>query len=125
MRLLTHNFLKSNVKGTEKGYPLKIEATEIVTEETPVDATFCVKMLSKLNYDALLGAVRELKEGGAEVPDLPLEASDIKESETMAQFHRVLFDIHVMEGHLICPDTGRRFPIKGGIPNMVLHEDEI
>jgi multifunctional methyltransferase subunit TRM112 len=115
---------------TEKGYPLKIEATEIVTEETPVDATFCVKMLSKLNYDALLGAVRELKEGGADLPDLPLDASDIietkEEEETiMAQFHRVLFDIHVMEGHLVCPDTGRRFPIKGGIPNMILHEDEI
>eukprot|EP00978_Attheya_sp_CCMP212_P029092 scaffold102214_cov38-Attheya_sp.AAC.1 len=118
--------INNNENRTEKGYPLKIEATEIVTEETPVDATFCVKMLSKLNYDALLGAVRELKEGGADLPDLPLEASDIKEeTETMAQFHRILFDIHVMEGHLICPDTGRRFPIKGGIPNMVLHEDEI
>jgi multifunctional methyltransferase subunit TRM112 len=28
-------------------------------------------------------------------------------------------------GHLVCPDTGRRFPINDGIPNMILHEDEL
>ena len=39
--------------------------------------------------------------------------------------HRVLFDIHVLGGHLVCPDTGRRFPIHDGIPNMILHEDEL
>ena len=36
-----------------------------------------------------------------------------------------LFEIHVMEGTLICPDTEREFPIKDGIPNMILHEDEL
>jgi uncharacterized protein YbaR (Trm112 family) len=36
-----------------------------------------------------------------------------------------LFEIHVMEGVLICPDTQREFPIKDGIPNMILHEDEL
>ena len=39
--------------------------------------------------------------------------------------HKILFDIHVHEGNLICPESGRRFPIKDGIPNMLLHEDEI
>jgi uncharacterized protein YbaR (Trm112 family) len=37
----------------------------------------------------------------------------------------VLFEIHIMEGILICPDTQREFPIKDGIPNMILHEDEL
>ena len=36
-----------------------------------------------------------------------------------------LFEIHIMEGTLICPDTLREFPIKDGIPNMILHEDEL
>ena len=36
-----------------------------------------------------------------------------------------LFEIHIMEGILICPDTQREFPIKDGIPNMILHEDEL
>lgn len=39
--------------------------------------------------------------------------------------HHVLLEVQVMEGNLVCPETGRRFPIKDGIPNMLLHEDEI
>ena len=33
--------------------------------------------------------------------------------------------MEVLEGALICPETGRRFPITGGIPNMLLNEDEV
>lgn len=29
------------------------------------------------------------------------------------------------EGSLICPETGRRFPVVKGIPNMLLNEDEV
>ena len=30
-----------------------------------------------------------------------------------------------MEGDLVCPQTGRKFPVKNGIPNMLLNEDEV
>ena len=33
--------------------------------------------------------------------------------------------VHVVEGCLVCPKSGRRFLINNGIPNMLLHEDEI
>lgn len=39
--------------------------------------------------------------------------------------HKLLLDVHVTEGALICPETGRRFPVHEGIPNMLLHEDEV
>jgi hypothetical protein len=26
---------------------------------------------------------------------------------------------------LVCPETGRKFPVNKGIPNMLLHEDEV
>lgn len=29
------------------------------------------------------------------------------------------------DGALICPETGRRFPVVNGIPNMLLNEDEV
>jgi uncharacterized protein YbaR (Trm112 family) len=29
------------------------------------------------------------------------------------------------EGNLVCPETGRRFPVAKGIPNMLLNEDEV
>ena len=39
--------------------------------------------------------------------------------------HHVLLEIEVMEGNLVCPETGRKFPITKGIPNMLLKEDEV
>ena len=40
-------------------------------------------------------------------------------------FHHALLEVHVQEGYLVCPDSGRRFPITKGIPNMLLNEDEV
>ena len=33
--------------------------------------------------------------------------------------------IEVMNGDLICPETGRKFPVTDGIPNMLANEDEV
>ena len=33
--------------------------------------------------------------------------------------------VEVIEGDLICPETGRKFPVSNGIPNMLLKEDEV
>ena len=144
MRLLTHNFLQSNVKGTDKGYPLIIEADEVVVEKSPLDTDLLLKLIPKLNYSVILGAVKQLSEstttatcatsGGAplefRLPDLPPElvhdTDELRNDvQLLANLHTVLMDVHVMEGNLSCPDTGRKFPIKEGIPNMILHEDEV
>ncbi len=39
--------------------------------------------------------------------------------------HQVLMEVEVMEGDLECPESGRKFPISEGIPNMLLREDEV
>lgn len=83
-------------------------------------------MLPKLDYPCLLGAVQQLAPKCETMPELPSEAPTGELDEaTVQNLHKVLFDIHIIEGNLICPDTGRKFPIKEGIPNMILHEDEI
>jgi multifunctional methyltransferase subunit TRM112 len=129
MRLLTHNYLQSNVKGTEKGYPLIVEATTVVVEESPVNAELLQKLLPKLDYAAVVQAAKQLSDpcqaAGIQLPELPETIENDMDEIVLANLHRVLFDLHVQEGHLICPDTGRKFPIKEGIPNMILHEDEI
>eukprot|EP00581_Thalassiosira_minuscula_P011611 CAMPEP_0183715240 /NCGR_PEP_ID=MMETSP0737-20130205/9554_1 /TAXON_ID=385413 /ORGANISM="Thalassiosira miniscula, Strain CCMP1093" /LENGTH=133 /DNA_ID=CAMNT_0025944329 /DNA_START=161 /DNA_END=562 /DNA_ORIENTATION=+ len=133
MRLLTHNFLKSSVKGTEKGYPLNIEVTTIRCEESPVDKEFLLNMLPKVNYAALRGAVQQVNPHcDPPLPELPedLDVSDEEGNKNLddaliANLHRVLFDIYLDEGWLVCPGTGRKFPVKQSIPNMILHEDEI
>jgi multifunctional methyltransferase subunit TRM112 len=45
--------------------------------------------------------------------------------DMLKELHHLLLEVHVLEGHLVCPESGRRFPIKDGIPNMLLHEDEV
>lgn len=128
MRLLTHNFLQSNVKGTEKGYPLRIDkGAELLVEDSPVDRNLVIKMLSKLDYDVLVTTTESLRQQDAGIPELPakLPHASVLQEETVAMYHKVLFDVHLLNGHLVCPDTGRKFPVKDGIPNMILHEDEI
>jgi len=50
---------------------------------------------------------------------------DFPPQELLEKLHHSLFEIHVVKGALVCPETGRKFPIDDGIPNMLLHEDEI
>lgn len=33
--------------------------------------------------------------------------------------------VEVMNGELVCPETGRKFPVTDGIPNMLANEDEV
>jgi len=84
-------------------------------------------MLSKLDYNALMTTTNLLRKQAVDIdiPTLPEKIPESIDDETIACYHKVLFDIHVMHGHLVCPDTGRKFPVKDGIPNMILHEDEI
>lgn len=37
--------------------------------------------------------------------------------------HHVLFDIHVIEGRLVCKESGQVFPIENGRANMMIPED--
>jgi len=45
--------------------------------------------------------------------------------EFLQKFHIVAFDIQLQEGRLVCPESGREFPVERGIPNMLLHDDEV
>lgn len=48
-----------------------------------------------------------------------------QDEEFLKLMHKVLLEYEVEEGELICPETGRKFPISKGIPNMLLQETEI
>ena len=118
---------------TTEGFPLIIEAEVIELEESPVDAQMLLRLLPKLDYSAVLQAVKQLapkcEEHQISMPDLPdvlpETLDETRDSALIANLHRVLFDIHLQEGWLVCPSSGRKFPVKDGIPNMILHEDEV
>ena len=46
------------------------------------------------------------------------------DEDFLRTFHHILLEVQVEEGALVCPETGRRFPISKGIPNLLLNEDE-
>jgi len=35
------------------------------------------------------------------------------------------YQVEVISGELVCPESGRKFSISKGIPNMLLNEDEL
>ena len=58
---------------------------------------------------------------------LPETISETSEQDEtfLKQMHKVLLEYEVEEGDLICPETGRKFPISKGVPNMLLQEVEV
>ncbi|CAN8020127.1 hypothetical protein HPB47_008295 [Ixodes persulcatus] len=124
MKLLTHNMMTSKcIKGVNVGFPLGIVAQE--TKEVSVDFNpeFVSRMIPKLDWDALYQAAESL--GCA--ADLPksLAPNYEHDQDFLKQAHHALFEVEVISGELVCPETGRKFPITNGIPNMLLNEDEV
>ncbi|CAM9532642.1 unnamed protein product [Ectocarpus sp. 12 AP-2014] len=123
MRLITHNMLKSNIKGVESGYPLGIEVVKMEEQELEFNPDFIRNMLAKLEWDAFRAAATALEAGG----ELPEEVTEEMkgDEEVLQRVHHALMEVHLVEGELVCPETGRKFPVRQGVPNMLLHEDEI
>jgi multifunctional methyltransferase subunit TRM112 len=81
-------------------------------------------MISRINYNAIYAACKNI--GLRELEEYVEISDQLKSNETfLRSLHHVLFEINIVDGFLICPTTGRKFPIKDGIPNMLLHEDEV
>lgn len=59
--------------------------------------------------------------------DIPKEFTEdiVSNQDTLQKLHHLLLEVDILEGQLECPETGRVFPIKDGIPNMLLNEDEV
>ncbi|EDQ88604.1 uncharacterized protein MONBRDRAFT_32793 [Monosiga brevicollis MX1] len=123
MKLLTHNMLKSHVKGVKDGYPLRLSASKVELKEVTFNADFVVRMLDRIVWPVLRQTAIEIGQGDNLPTDIPADAAT--NEEFLRAMHHVLLEVLVLEGELECPETGRKFPIKKGIPNMLLDEDEV
>jgi len=121
MRLLTHNLLACNVKGVRNGFPLKIDPVKVESKEVDFNPDFLQHVYSKLDWRAFCEAAAILGVSG--LPPAVTDAS-FEDEGFMKLFHHALLEVHLEEGTLECPESGRRFPVSKGIPNMLLHEDE-
>lgn len=124
MKLLTHNFLTSRcLKGVNVGYPLKIVAKDVKVSETDFNMDFISRIIPKLDWRTLWTAADGLGHVG-ELPQALIEDYESNE-DFLKKVHHVLLEVDVINGELVCPESGRKFPITSGIPNMLLNEDEV
>lgn len=129
MRLLTHNTLRNSSQTAKgEGFPLKITATEIRVEEAPVltedeqQLSFVKGILGMLDWSALVKAASEMGLENALPPTLTEDLA--KDEDFLRALFHVLMNVHLVNGILTCPVTGREFPVMDGIPNMMLEEEE-
>jgi multifunctional methyltransferase subunit TRM112 len=122
MKVLTHNSLKSTVRDVAKGYPLLLNVTNMEVKETVVLTEFIRDILPSLDWQGILQAASAV--GFEGLPDM-LNADQLDDDEFIEAMHKLLMDVEIIEGTLTCPETGKVFPIKNGIPDMVLPESEV
>jgi multifunctional methyltransferase subunit TRM112 len=90
--------------------------TQLKITETPFNKEFARHVASSAYWPGIVIAANSVG-----IEGLPLEFSPVllDDESVLRVLHHVLFDIHIMEGSLVCPETGHRFPISNGIPNMM------
>nr|CCA22013.1 conserved hypothetical protein [Albugo laibachii Nc14] len=140
MRILMHNMLVCNVRacretiGTETSpcksntSSLKIIAYKddgIVIAETVYSKAFILHVMDSIDYAVLCQATRDLSH--PEVPVLmePLPSDWRDQDLLLRRIHRVIFDVNIVEGELVCSHCERSYPITNAVPNMTLEDDEL
>jgi multifunctional methyltransferase subunit TRM112 len=111
-----------NRKQCSGGFPLNIIARETKVSESEFKPEQIRSMLARIEYDALVSAATSV--GLASLPP-SYTKSDLEDEMFLRAVHDVIMDFHVDEGELVCPKCERKFPISMGIPNMLLHDDEV
>ena len=122
MRLLTHNSLKSPVKDVAKGYPMKLEITDMEVRESDVKPDFMKGLLPGLDWEGVLVVAEAV---GLKGMPAKLNTAVLEDPSFLKAVHNLLLDIHVLNGTLVCPETGKRFPIVGEVPNMTMKEADL
>lgn len=97
-----------------------MQAEEVRETKVDFNSDFVQRIIQKMDWHVLHEAAKGLN---VEVPAEAPQPSDSE--EVMKKVHHALFEVEVVQGELICPETGRKFPIKQGIPNMLCNEDEV
>lgn len=121
MKLLTHNMMSSHVKGVKNGYPLILRVTDQAEEEMEFNGEFIVRMLPRIEYSGLRTTLGQL--GMSDALPAAVPASPEEDEDFLKAMHHVLLEIQIMTGELECPESGTKFPIENGIPNMLLPEE--
>lgn len=116
MRVLSHNSLKCPAKDVTTGYPLGLEVEELEVVETECNPEFIKSLLPSLDWKAVCIAADAIG-----LKDIPAEFDNklLSDKDFILAMHNLLLDIHIIKGFLVCPESGRRFPIENRIVDMM------
>lgn len=90
-------------------------------EEADFSSEFLVRMLPRIDYTTLVAVATQLGHGSELPKAIPVDAAT--DDEFLQKLHHVLLEVNVVEGELECPESGTKFPITSGIPNMLIAEE--
>ncbi|KAJ3040549.1 hypothetical protein HDV00_010729 [Rhizophlyctis rosea] len=112
--------LQCHAKGcTSNNFPLRIEEAELEAAEADFNEDFMRRMTSRLEWGALVQTAGSL---GIALPETLPEEPD---EEFLKKLHNVIMETRVKEGRMVCNGCGHVYPIKDGIPNMLLQDNEV
>ena len=126
MRAITHNILMCNIKKCVEGdnnYPFIIIGNKVENKNCEFDIEATKKLYEKQDKKALNQFCKDLKLFKYDFTQVNDEIK--RQKEFWEYVHKILNETLVIEGSLKCPNCQREFPIKNGIADMVLRDDEM
>ncbi|KAF0466638.1 hypothetical protein F8M41_026141 [Gigaspora margarita] len=120
MRLVVHNMLQCHVKGcNSNNFPLRLFDVELEIHEIEFNPQFLQSLLPKLDWNAFISTANQIG-----ITSLPQTLPEEIDEDFLKNLHRILFETHIMQGKMVCSNCSHEYPIKEGIPNMLLNEEE-
>jgi multifunctional methyltransferase subunit TRM112 len=102
---------------------LFFQASDVRVSEVDFNPDFVAKIIPKIDWTVLWNAAESI--GQLEGLSQSVPENYENDQDFLKKAHHVLLEIDIINGELICPETGRKFPINNGIPNLLLNEDEV
>ena len=84
---------------------------------------FIKNMLPRIDFEAFTQTARSL---GFDI-QFSIQDGDFNNltEDQLMEIHSILMQKRIVNGEMVCPGCQHSFPIKNGIPNMLLNENEV
>ncbi|OIR58676.1 MAG: protein and tRNA methyltransferase regulatory subunit Trm112 [Amphiamblys sp. WSBS2006] len=122
MNLLVHNLVQCRRKScleNNTAFPLLLQPEKLETRSVEYSEDFITNILPKIEWEGLARTLDSLKVEHTVPSSIPTETN----TQFFHEMHSHLLEKEVVEGRMVCSGCQQVYPIREGIPNMLLAED--